>query len=163
MKLYTTLLLLTFALLFAGCSDNATSAMNEPDPEEPPVVIEPVVITLENSGAQSYRIVTIDGDGAAAALNEDNVDITLQIGLRFTFVNTAGASSHPLDFRNDANEKLFGQSNASGMLNDEESIDVVKDGNSITFTLTDELAEVLANYVCSFHPGMGGKFITEAR
>ncbi|MCH8557902.1 MAG: hypothetical protein LAT84_08775 [Balneolia bacterium] len=152
-----------FLILLSACSDSVSPVVeDEPDPEAPPVVIGPgAVITLDNSGAQAYLVLDIEGEGASAELDEPNPEITLEAGMRYTFINESGASSHPLDFRNADNQKLFGQSNQSGLLDDDESVDVERDGNLISFNLTEELAEVLANYVCSFHPGMGAAIIIE--
>ncbi len=144
--------LLIIALLFAGCSSSATDANDEPDMEELPEA----VITLDNNGAQSYTIINIEGEGAMAELNTENPAITLVPGGRYSFVNESGASAHPLDFRNSDRQKLFGQSRMNGNFNDVDEIDLVMEGDLITFTLTEELAAELADYVCSFHPSMRG-------
>lgn len=149
------LLLLSLSLILSGCSDNPTSSDMDEDPE-PPEMMDPTILTLDNSGAQAYQVIAIEGEAASADLNENNVPITLMQGERFTFINEAGASNHPLDFRNEAGEKLLGQSNGAGMFDENEEVDLVKHGNTMSFTLTEELAEVLADYVCSFHPGMRG-------
>lgn len=137
-------------LLFISCTSDTSSAM-----DDEPAQLEGTVI-LENNGAQSYTINTINGDGISAETGTSNPSIILTVGGRYTFVNQAGASSHPLDFRNGDREKLFGQSNPSGQLDNDSDVDVVKNGDSITFTLTSSLAATIADYVCSFHPGMRG-------
>jgi len=151
--------LLAIFFIFAACSNNTTSVEepdDNPDPETPSVTI----ITLDNMGASAYVFISIEGEGADASLDEENADIELTIGDRFTFNNDAGASNHPLDFRNSDRDKLFGQSNASGLFDDDDNVDLIKDGNSISFTLTEGLASVLNDYVCSFHPGMNGGIST---
>lgn len=114
---------------------------------------------LENNGAQSYSVARIDGEGISSETGTANPSITLTVGGRYTFVNQAGAGSHPLDFRNGDRQKLFGQSNSDGSLDNDNAVDVVKNGDSITFTLTESLAASLADYICSFHPGMNGDLV----
>lgn len=155
MTIKSILPVLAIFFLFAACTSNSTSVEQpeeNPDPEAPSVTI----VTIGNMGASAYVFLTIDGEGADAPLNEDNAEIELTIGERFTFNNDAGASSHPLDFRNSDRDKLLGQSNAGGLFDEDNAVDLVKDGNSISFTLTAELASALNDYVCSFHPGMNG-------
>jgi len=62
-----------------------------------------------------------------------------------------------LDFRNGNCDKLFGQSNSEGIYADNEEINVVKEGDSITFTLTKVLVNEIVDYICSFHPTMKGE------
>jgi len=113
-------------------------------------------IQIDNMGSTAYVILGIDGEGASANLNEENADLTLRVGDRFRFENVAGASNHPLNFRNSDRDKLLGQSNNDGLFDDDADVDVQSDGNNISFTLTSDLAAVLNDYVCSFHPGMTG-------
>lgn len=116
------------------------------------------VITLDNSGASAYVAVSVEGEGASSGLNTENPNISLTKGGRYTFINNGGASSHPLDFRDRDGNKLFGQSRNDGSMENDQDIDVVESGNSITFTLTDDLADSLSDYICFFHPGMNGSF-----
>jgi len=113
-------------------------------------------IQIDNMGSTAYVILGIDGEGASANLNEENADLTLRVGDRFRFENVAGASNHPLNFRNSDRDKLLGQSNNDGLFDDDADVDVQSDGNNISFTLTSDLAAALNDYVCSFHPGMTG-------
>lgn len=108
-------------------------------------------------GATAYVVLGIDGEGATASLNEENAEIILKIGDRFRFNNVAGASNHPLDFRNSNRDKLLGQSNGDGTFDDDSDVNVQTDGNTISLTFTSDLALELNGYVCSFHPGMNGK------
>ncbi|TVR16316.1 MAG: hypothetical protein EA391_08350 [Balneolaceae bacterium] len=147
-----TFILLSIALLISGCSSSTTDANGEPDIN----ILPEAVITLDNNGAQSYTVTSIEGEGAWAELNSQNPIITLVPGGRYTFVNESGATAHPLDFRNGNHQKLFGQSRMSDSFNDVEEINLVMEGDLITFTLTEDLASELADYVCSFHPNMRG-------
>lgn len=152
---YITSIILTL-FIFISCTSTNTGAMDD-EPEEVEQLTGTLV--LENNGAQSYTVARIDGDGISAETGTANPSITLTVGGRYTFVNQAGASSHPLDFRNSDREKLFGQSNPAGQFDSDSDVDVVENGDSITFTLTESLAAALSDYVCSFHPGMNGDLL----
>jgi len=155
MKSSTIAIFITTAFLLfvvSGCSNSSTSPESEPD------VINEATITLNNSGASAYVAVSVEGSGVSATINADNPEISLTAGGRYTFINNGGASSHPLDFRDGSGNKLFGQSRDDGALENSSDINVVKNNNSITFTLTDDLASRLSDYICFFHPGMNGTF-----
>ena len=139
--------------IFISCTSTNTGSMEEENDQLSGTLV------LGNNGAQSYTVVSISGDGISAETGSENPSISLTVGGRYTFVNQAGASSHPLDFRNGDRQKLFGQSNSSGQLDDNNDINVVESGDSITFTLTPSLASSLADYICSFHPGMNGDLV----
>lgn len=149
MRITSSALLLLF-LSLSACSDGSTSV----DPEAPGPATTTIV--LQNVGASAYRLVGIEGTGAQGDVTSDNPAIQLTIGERFTFDNQGGASAHPLDFRNAAGQKLFGQSNQAGSLESDPEVAVSREGNRITFTLTPALAAVLSEYICAFHPSMGG-------
>lgn len=140
-------MILSTALLIIGCSSNTS-----PEQEDPLMA----TIILTNNGASSYTIVSIDGDGALAEVGTENPSIQLIPGGRYTFINQAGASSHPLDFRSIDGEKLFGQGRNDGLFDDNMSLDIQTDGDAITFTLSNELSALLGDYICAFHPGMNG-------
>ena len=139
--------------IFISCTSTNTGSMEEENDQLSGTLV------LGNNGAQSYTVVSIAGDGISAETGTENPAINLTVGGRYTIVNQAGASSHPLDFRNGDRQKLFGQSNSSGQLDDNNDINVVESGDSITFTLTPSLAASLADYICSFHPGMNGDLV----
>lgn len=149
----TTIILAALSLSLLSCTNNSTQADLPDDPDV-------TTIEFNNMGATAYVVLSINGEGASASLNEENTQINLRVGDRFRFNNTAGASNHPLDFRNSDRDKLLGQSNADGMFDDDTAVDVETDGNIISFTLTESLAAELNGYVCSFHPGMNGTIAT---
>ncbi len=156
MKTSTFLTLITFSLLLFSCTNNVTSTDNGDEVEDDPE-IEQTGVTLGNVGSTAYVVTGIDGDGATAEQNEENVMIELKIGQRYTFTNSAGASAHPLGFRNADNEFLIRQGNNSGTFGDDEEVNVVKSGDNISFTLTNALASQMTQYICVFHPGMSGE------
>ncbi|MEL7833765.1 hypothetical protein [Fodinibius sp. Rm-B-1B1-1] len=113
-------------------------------------------VEFNNSGSNAYVITEINGEGIEADVNVNNVEITLTIGGRYTFDNKSGASSHPLDFRDGDGNKLLGQSNSDGTYTENGEVNVVKEGDKITFTLTPDLSDDMVDYICSFHPPMNG-------
>jgi|AntRauTorcE11897_2_1112592.scaffolds.fasta_scaffold01825_3 plastocyanin len=148
------LLFISLSLTSAACTSNSTQ-VDMPD-ENSPSNQEVTTIEIDNIGSNAYVILGIDGEGASANLNEENTELNLRIGDRFQFENVAGASNHPLNFRNSNRDKLLGQSNGDGLYDDDADVDVQFDGNNISFTLTSGLAAELNGYICSFHPGMNG-------
>lgn len=137
-----------FAFSLLNCS-NSTSNETDSEPAEG-------IVTLGNNGASSYTVQNIEGEGIRADEGAENGAIELEAGGRYSFNNMAGASNHPLDFRDASGEKLLGQSNRSGRFDSDEDVNVVREGNRITFTLTQLLAGEIAEYICSFHPDMNG-------
>lgn len=113
-------------------------------------------VSLNNVGSTAYVVTNIDGDGATAQQNEENTSIELKVGQRYTFINSSGASNHPLGFRNADGDYLIRQGNSSGTFGEDADVNVVKSGNDISFTLTEALASQMTQYICVFHPGMNG-------
>jgi len=160
MKASIFLTAIAFSLMLFACTSNVTSTDNgngEEVPDDPD--IEETGVTLDNVGSTAYVVTEIDGDGANAEKNEENTPIELTVGQRYTFTNSAGASAHPLGFRNADNEFLIRQGNSSGTFGDDKEVNVVKSGNDISFTLTEALASEMVQYICVFHPGMSGEII----
>lgn len=112
-------------------------------------------VTLANVGASAYVIESIDGEGASGELDAENAGIELTEGLRYTFVNNGGAN-HPLDFRNADGDILLAEDDTDGTFEDDDDVNFVVDGSSISFTLTAELAAVIATYNCTVHSAMEG-------
>ncbi|MCC5939997.1 MAG: hypothetical protein JJU37_00500 [Balneolaceae bacterium] len=149
---FFSLFILLLSISIMACTGNSDANSDDPEPE---IVIEGS-ITMDNNGASEYVVTAITGDGAEASINSPNPEITLVIGGRYTFINNSGASSHPLDFRNEDRTKLLGQSRSSGFFDDDPDAEIIFEEDTITFTLTEQLASELFDYVCSFHPGMNG-------
>ena len=145
-------------LIFNACTSNSTQA--EMPSDHSPADQDVTTVEFDNMGSSAYVILGIEGEGATANLNEENTGLTLRVGDRFRFNNVAGASNHPLDFRNSNRDKLLGQSNSDGIFDDNSEVNVQTDGNTISFTLTSGLAAEINGYVCSFHPGMNGEIST---
>ncbi len=141
------LFILLTLLSYSACSQNTDAIPDE--------VIEATII-IDNNGAREYMVTSISGDGAFSDIDSPNPEIELTIGGRYTFINNSGANSHPLDFRNKDRAKLIGQSRNTGLFDDDPAVNILFDEDIITFTLTEQLASGLFDYVCAFHPGMNG-------
>lgn len=155
-KSYLLICILPVLLIVSACENNPTSAEENSDE------IVPIGATalFENNGASAYVISSIDGEGISAETGTENPDITIEAGFRYTFDNAAGASSHPLEFRDSEGNVVLGQRGDGGSFADDPDVNAVLEGNRITFTLTTELAALMVDYVCSFHPGMNGSITT---
>lgn len=159
MHLYKSLSLSCFIIVALSLFNSCTSNNSTMNPTESDSDVPQATIVLDNNGSSSYSVSSVDGDGIQAETEIENPDIILTTGGRYTFINRGGAASHPLDFRNEEREKLLGQSRDSGLFDNDTAVNVQTDGDAITFTLTDEFAELIADYICSFHPSMNGSII----
>ncbi|SDJ35058.1 hypothetical protein SAMN05216226_102253 [Halovenus aranensis] len=117
-----------------------------------------VEVTLDNAGISAWQITSVDGADDVGPTGEDNPQLTLSEGVRYTFVNNGG-SSHPLAFYAGDNETLLSQSDDGSFEGDSET-DWVDDGGSVSFTLTSELADEMASYACTVHSAMTGSIET---
>ncbi len=114
-----------------------------------------VEMTVENSGASAYFVSEIVGNEQVTPLNENNSTWNLTIGTRYE-LNVTGASVHPFALRNAAGDLLITQNGASATFQGDANVNVVVDGNMISFTLTPDLANEVDNYVCTVHGSMSG-------
>lgn len=155
------IIFIALGLSLISCSGSTNSGMDNTGDDEASIEVSGV-LTLENNGASAYVAVSLTGSGISADLDTENPEINMEIGKRVTLVNDAGASSHPLVLRNSDNETLLGQRSDRGVFSEDEGVDALFEGNSITFTVTEQLAAELNDYICSFHPGMNGRItVTE--
>ncbi|MCC5912987.1 MAG: hypothetical protein JJU46_01320 [Balneolaceae bacterium] len=146
---------IALSLSLINCSNSTDSGMDNIEDDDAPIEVSGV-LTLENNGASAYVAVSLTGSGISAELETENPEINLEIGRRVTIINDAGASLHPLVLRNSDSETLLGQRSDRGSFSEDDGVDAIFEGNSITFTVTEQLAAELNDYICSFHPGMNG-------
>ncbi|HET8860041.1 fasciclin domain-containing protein [Marivirga sp.] len=119
-----------------------------------------VNITVGNSGATAYFVSEVTGADNITTLNENNSTWNLTVGTRYVLTVT-GATAHPFALRNAANEYLLSQDSNGGTFQDNADVNVVVDGNTISFTLTQELAAAVDNYVCTIHGSMSGSITVQ--
>ena len=138
-----------------------------------------VVVTIDNVGADAWEVTEADGEDVAP-IGEENPTMTLTVGTRYAFEN-GGGSAHPLAFRDGDDAPLVSQEEeddgddgggssgpsygltplASGAFADDPDVNVTQDGDRIIFTVTEDLAQELDNYVCTVHSAMVGDIETE--
>lgn len=145
---------ISITLLALGLAQETSTQETEAD----------VTITIDNRGASAYVVTEVSGAEAVAELTTDNSTWTLEVGKRYRIINNGGAG-HPLQLRGEEGvllSQLSGTGSASSLQSDE-AIAFESDEAGISFTLTEELAQVLTSYRCAYHPGMTGSIITSAR
>jgi plastocyanin len=115
-----------------------------------------VTVRLDNVAADAWKLVETD-DKTVAAVGAENPTLALTVGTRYRFVNDGG-DDHPLEFRDGEYGRLLSQA-ISGEFEDEEAVDWQADdeAHEYAFTLTEELADRMENYVCRFHTSMFGE------
>ncbi|MFT4947643.1 MAG: hypothetical protein ACI8TL_001891 [Natronomonas sp.] len=117
-----------------------------------------VTATLNNVGTSAWEVTTIDGDDELAETGVENPELTLEVGARYTFQND-GWGAHPLAFRGSDGEVLLSQ-DGNGSFEGGSETDWVDEGASVSFAVTDELADELDNYICTVHGSMEGSIRT---
>ena len=119
-----------------------------------------VTVTLDNDGSSAYVATAVDGADAASVveLNENNATITLSVGTRYTF-DIVNGGPHPFAVEDGEGNDLLTHDGAGTFATDED-VNLETDGaGGFSFTLTQELAEDLAEYYCAVHTGsMRGSF-----
>ena len=117
---------------------------------------ESVEVVLDNVGASAWELVEADADVGETGV--DNPTLTLQTGVRYTFVNL-GAGPHPLAFRDEDGNDLLRQG-GSGSYEDQDDVNYEESGDEMTFTLTEQLAQDVNSYICTVHASMEGRVET---
>lgn len=119
-----------------------------------------VTLVIGNDGASAYFVSEIIGDENVTSLNENNSTWTMTQGTRYTLV-VENAGSHPIGLRDSMNSLLLSQDSSEGSFEASEAIDFQIEGNAISFTLTEDLAQELDNYVCNIHGAMTGSIVIQ--
>lgn len=121
-----------------------------------------VTVTMDNNGFTAWQVINTDGDGASAPLDQDNPTIEFKPGVRYKVENN-GWSSHPLAFRDtEANPLLSQRQYADGSFEDDPGVNWIDSGEQLAFTLTNELATELDEYICTVHSQMLGSATIDA-
>jgi len=111
-------------------------------------------LTLDNVGSGAWVITDIAGDSVTALSGEENPTIELEEGSRYRIKNE-GWGAHPLAFERADGTVLLSQ-DGDGSFEADESVEWMDDGDTLEFTLTDELASELDRYICTIHSLMEG-------
>ena len=113
-----------------------------------------VRIVLNNVGASAWEINEADAD--VGPTGQSNPELRLETGTRYGIENR-GWSAHPLAFRDADGAALLSQGrNDDGAFADDDAVNWVDEGSELAFTLTEELAGELTDYICTVHAQMVG-------
>jgi len=148
------LLLFPFLILAFSCEDEVEDMMDDDDNNDDGS-INIVEMTVGNSGASAYFVSQINGNEEVTTLNEDNSAWELTVGTRYEITVTS-ASAHPFALRDSENDILLSMNSVEGTFESDGDVNFQSDGTSFHFTLTQDLADELNNYVCTLHAGMTG-------
>ena len=133
--------LLSFMFLLSACQPST------PDPN-----LE-VTLTFINDQAQDWILESVTGASDVGTIGAKDTALTLSINTRYTIVNKGGAG-HPFQLLN-SNIILLSELGGGSFENDPE-VNFEDSNDSISFTLTQALADVLDSYNCAFHSAMSG-------
>lgn len=110
-----------------------------------------VIITMNNVGNNAWEVTAVSGEDIENVSDgSNNPELTLQEGLRYRIEN-GGWSSHPFVMEDDSGNFLLSQVH-QGAYEDDPDVNWVDEGETISFTVTPELAGELAIYHCALHP-----------
>lgn len=129
---FVSALLLALGLLIAGCGDD--------DPVSEAEGVDETIV-VNNDGASAW---VIDG--------ETNPDLNLEVGERYRFdTSEVDSDVHPLAFRDAGGDDLIEQG-GDGAFHGDPGVDLLENDNEVVFTLTEDLADEVAIYICTVHP-----------
>jgi len=107
-------------------------------------------IGIDNVGASAYEVSNVTGTGVDVPTGVENPTLTVtETGTRVR-VENGGYPNHPLEFRDESGTVLLSQS-TTGSFDDDSAVNWVDDGDTIAFTITNDLASSLAEYRCTVH------------
>ncbi|RJX48164.1 DUF4399 domain-containing protein, partial [Halonotius pteroides] len=120
---------------------------------------EQSTFTMNNVGANAWEVLSTNEEYVETS-GGDNPTITLETGVRYTISNE-GWNIHPLAFRDGDQNKLLSQGrNQTGEFENDGDVNWNDSGNTLSFTLTDELADRINSYICTVHSSMVGQIET---
>lgn len=148
MKKVLPILLVVLVTLTSAC---AQTEMSE----------EAVNATLQNVGANAWKVTAADTE--IAELDMNNPTLTLTVGTRYHFdLSGVDSQTHPFEFRGEDDARLLTQGGSPGTFEEDEAVAFEATDDGITFTVTPELAAALTMYRCTVHAAMTGPVATVA-
>ena len=110
-------------------------------------------LAIDNVGVSAWEV-TQDGTGSVAETGAENPTMTFEVGQRYA-VENRGWSTHPFALRASDDTPLLSQS-ADGEFEGDADVDWVDNGETLSFTVTEDLAANLNYYICTIHSSMRG-------
>ena len=128
------------------------------DPTETPAEAD-VIISLNSIGSSAWFVEAVTGSETVAATGAENPNApwTLAVGTRYRVENEAGSSAHPFELLGSSMAMALlsqEQDDQEGSLEENAAINYVEDSDGVTFTMTQELADLVESYFCFYHPNM---------
>ncbi|MGM0579171.1 MAG: cupredoxin domain-containing protein [Bacteroidota bacterium] len=150
------LLFLPILFLAFSCQDDMEDVVNDDDDNQDDSDVNIVEMTVGNSGSTAYFVSEVIGNEDVTTLNEENSTWELTVGTRYELTVT-GASAHPFALRDSENNILLSMNDIDGSFEADSEVDFQTSGTSFNFTLTQDLADEINNYICTVHPSMTGR------
>lgn len=112
-------------------------------------------VRMFNIGTESWVMTDVRGDGIFTS-GSGRVRLSLEVGRRY-FLDLSDVDSevYSLDIRDRSSNVIFSQYDDE-ISDDWQAADPIVDEDGITFTLTEELAQVIATYRARHYPAMMG-------
>jgi hypothetical protein len=105
---------------------------------------------MDNDGVVAWEVSSADAEYVETS-GSDNPTITLETDVRYTISN-GGWSTHPLEFRDESGSILLSQSSGSnGEFEGDADVNWSDSGSTLSFRLTEELANKISSYICTVH------------
>lgn len=128
-----------------------------------------VNVSLTADGSEAWIVTNVEGmvglENPQEGIDDDaetdtpNPTLTLNVGERYRF-NNALYDVHVLQFRDGEGNVLLGQGETPGSFAENEDVSPVISDNAITFTLSEGLAQEIANYHSQEYDAMTGEIET---
>ena len=110
-------------------------------------------LAIDNVGSSAWEVVE-DETGSVAPTGEENPTMTFEVGQRYA-VENGGWSGHPFALRAADDTPLLSQS-ADGEFEGNADVNWVDNDETLSFTVTEDLAANLNYYICTIHSSMRG-------
>ena len=125
-----------------------------------------VNVSMTADGNEAWIITNVEGavglESPQEGIDDDaetdtpNPTLTLSVGERYRFNNPL-YDVHVLQFRNGSGDVLLGQGETQGSFAENEEVNAVVSDNAVTFTVTEALAQELADYRSREYDAMTGE------
>ncbi len=139
-------------LFLVACSEPATPS---DEPEVPTTAVSATVTLASDFSFENWLVEKVEGD-AVTSLGLDPT-WTLAVGKRYSVINTTGIQ-HPFLLIDTTGNLLLADSInwGVGKFQNDAGVNAVIEGNKLSFTLSQALADELDAYLCVLHPSMRG-------
>ena len=164
MKKYILTLSVVASMLFLGCSDSSDTSQNSntssssfSQSSSSTQSRSDATIVFGNVGIDDYIISETDNI-EVTQVGATDPTIVLGVGQRYTF-SVLLPTQHPIQLSDSNGEALLAMGSKDAPFESDEEVNFVDNSDgSISFTLTQNLANEAVSYRCQFHSDMVGSF-----